>query len=99
LGLSLRHLWHGELGTTAILANLQFVLRLVVGIAIMAGIGWFGTQFLPPENSTDNLHRLLVLVTTGASAMGTYLVIGNGPLALPEVRLLTQQLFALVKRT
>jgi len=99
LGLSLRHLWPGELGAVAIRANLQFALRLAAGAALTAAIGWFGTNFLPPENSADNFRRLLVLVATGFSASGAYLVIGNGPLAIPEVRLLTKQLFALAKRT
>jgi putative peptidoglycan lipid II flippase len=97
-GLSLRHLWRGELERVAIRANVQFVLRLVTGVALTAGIGWFGTQFLPSENSTDNFRRILVLAATAFSGMGTYLVVGNGSLAIPEVRLLTKQLFALAKR-
>ncbi len=98
LGLSLQHLWHGEMGTTTIRANFQFALRLAMGAALTVGIGWVGAQFLPSENSTDNFRRLLVLASTGFSAAAAYVVIGNGPLALPEVRLLTQQLFALAKR-
>jgi putative peptidoglycan lipid II flippase len=98
LGLSLRHLWHGELEPATVRSNYKFALRLAAGAALTAGIGWLGTRFLPPEDSTDNLHRLLVLVATGFSAAGTYLVIGNGPLAIPEVRLLTKQLLALAKR-
>jgi putative peptidoglycan lipid II flippase len=99
LGLSLRHLWQGKLGAVAIRSNLQFALCLAVGAALTAAIGWFGTKFLPPENSMDNFRRLLVLAATAFSGMGTYLVIGNGPLAIPEMRLLKQQLFALAKRT
>lgn len=98
LGLSLGHLWRHEIGALALRTNLQFAVRLFLAAVLVAGIGWLGAQFLPPAGSPNGFLRLLVLALTGLVSGAAYLVLGNGPLALIELRMITQQMLAMVKR-
>jgi putative peptidoglycan lipid II flippase len=97
-GLGIIHIWRGELDTQTIRNNLAFAIRLSIGAVLTVCIGWLGAKLLPPEDSADFVRRLLVLAGTALSAIGFYLVIGNGPLALHEVRLITKKVFALINR-
>jgi len=90
-GLGIIHIWRGKLDTQTIRNNLVFAIRLMIGVVLTVCIGWLGTQLMPPDNSAAFVRRLLVLAGTAISATGFYLVIGNGPLALNEVRLITQK--------
>lgn len=97
-GLGIFHIWQGKLDSQTIRETLGFAIRLMIGVLLTVCIGLIGAKLLPQDDSVDFVRRLFVLVGTAISAIGFYLVIGNGQLGLYEVRLINQKFVSLINR-
>lgn len=95
--LSLTFIWRHLPIRRFLFSAVAFLAKLSAATASVAVVACLGSQFLPAASSGDSPRRLLVLAGTATVAIGTYLALGNGPLASYEVRLIIQHLSSIAK--
>ena len=99
LFMGLKYLWREVPFWRLLGSGLGFAVRLGAAAALVAVVAWIGALLLPVNSVAGFPRRVLVLIGTGTVALCSYIAFGNGPVALPEVRLLTRQAVKLARRS